>query len=138
MWKVCLQTFRNNRICKKLAYFLGNLQTSRANNSEILWIQHAKFSGHCFYMNISIYRNSHPEVVLRRGVLKICTKFTGEHPCRSVTSLKLQSSFIEIAFWHGCFPVNLLHIFRTTFPRNTSGWMLLHIGRYPKSALVYL
>ena len=25
MWKVCLQKFRNNRICKKLAYFLRNL-----------------------------------------------------------------------------------------------------------------
>ena len=26
-----------------------------------------------------------------------------------------QSNFIEIAFWHGCSPVNLLHIFRTPF-----------------------
>ena len=25
MWKVCLHTFRNNRICQKLAYFLKNL-----------------------------------------------------------------------------------------------------------------
>ena len=24
---------------------------------------------------------------------KICTKFTGGHPCRSVTSIKLQSNF---------------------------------------------
>ena len=31
------------------------------------------------------------------------------------------SNFIEIALWHGCSPVNLLHIFRTPFPRNTSG-----------------
>ena len=29
-------------------------------------------------------RTSHPEVFLRKGVLKICSKFTGEHPCRSV------------------------------------------------------
>ena len=35
------------------------------------------------------------------------------------------SNFIEIAFRYGCSPVNLLHIFRTTFPRNTSGWLLL-------------
>ena len=27
--------------------------------------------------------------------------------------------------WDGCSPVNLLHIFRTTFPKNTSGWLLL-------------
>ena len=38
-------------------------------------------------------------------------------------SIKLQSSFIEITLWHGCSPVNLLHIFRTPFlgtPRE--GW----------------
>ena len=26
---------------------------------------------------------------------------------------------------HGCSPVNLLHIFRTRFSRNSSGWLLL-------------
>ena len=38
---------------------------------------------------------------------------------------KLHSNFIEIALRHGCSPVNLLHIFRTPFPKNTSGWLLL-------------
>ena len=28
---------------------------------------------------------------------------------------------------HGCSPVNLLHIFRSAFPRNTYGWLLLYI-----------
>ena len=51
MWKVCLQTFRNKRICWKLAYDLRNLQISQANNSRILRIVNAKFSGYCFYMN---------------------------------------------------------------------------------------
>ena len=32
------------------------------------------------------YRSSHPEVFLVKGVLKIFSKFTGEHPCRSVIS----------------------------------------------------
>ena len=27
---------------------------------------------------------------LRKGILKICSKFTGEHPCRSVISKKLE------------------------------------------------
>ena len=31
----------------------------------------------------------------------------------------------EIALWHECSPVNLWHIFRTPFPKNTSGWLLL-------------
>ena len=37
----------------------------------------------------------------------------------------LQSNFIEIALWPGCSPVNLLLNFRTPFPKNTSGWLLL-------------
>ena len=40
---------------------------------------------------------------------------------------KLQSNFIEITLQHGCSPVDLLHIFRTTFPKNTSGGLLLNI-----------
>ena len=48
-------------------------------------------------------RTSHPQVFLRKGVLKICSKFTGEHPCRSVISV----NFIEIALRHGCSPVSL-------------------------------
>ena len=52
-----------------------------------------------------------------------------------VATLKLQISnnkvanfnFIEIALRHGCSPVNLLHIFRKPFPKNTSGRLLLII-----------
>ena len=43
------------------------------------------------------------------------SKFTGEHPCRSVISIKFQSSFIEITLWQGCSPVNLLYIFKHLF-----------------------
>ena len=39
----------------------------------------------------------------------------------------LLCNFIEITLRHGCSPVNLLHIFRTPFPRNTSGWLLLKL-----------
>ena len=57
---------------------------------------------------------------MEKVVLKIYSKFTGEHPCQSVISIKMQSDFIEIALWHGCSPVNLLHIFGTPFPKSTS------------------
>ena len=40
--------------------------------------------------------------------------------------MRLQSSFIEITLRHGCSPVNLLHIFRTPFLKNTSGRLLLN------------
>ena len=47
----------------------------------IEWIQHA----------LSQPARSLPEVFLGKGVLKICCKFTREHPCQMVISIKLQS-----------------------------------------------
>ena len=49
------------------------------------------------------YGSSLPDVFLEQGVLKICSKFTGEHPCRGVIPIKLQSNFsiIEITLRHG-------------------------------------
>ena len=41
--------------------------------------------------------------------------------CSQVFSSVLLCNFIEIALRHGCSPVNLLHIFRTPFLKNTSG-----------------
>ena len=38
---------------------------------------------------------------------------------------KVLYNFIEIALWHGCSSVNLLHIFRTPFLKNTSGQLPL-------------
>ena len=52
---------------------------------------------------LSIPRSSHPKVFLRNGVLKICSKFTGEHSCRSVISRKLlcrfQTDCLKLSFW---------------------------------------
>ena len=78
-----------------------------------------------------------PEMFLRKGVLKICSKVTGEHPCRSAISIKLLCNFIKIALRHGCSPVNLLHIFRTPFLKNTSGWLLLKFDRVLNTPLCY-
>ena len=59
---------------------------------------------------------------LGKGVLNTYSKFTGEHPCQSVISINL-----KITLRYGCSPVNLLHIFRTPFLKNTSGRLLLYI-----------
>ena len=70
---------------------------------------------------------------LRKGILKISRKITGQHPCRSVISIScfpLLCKFLQL--WHGCFPVTLLHIFRTTFPRSTYGrphWNFKFFGK---------
>ena len=62
-------------------------------------------------------RSTYLEVFLRKGVLKIFSKFTGEHPCQIAISIKFLCNFIEIALRRGCAPVNLLNISRTPFPK---------------------
>ena len=42
------------------------------------------------------FQNQPSRGFLRKCVLKKCSKFTGEHSCRSAISTKLQSNFIEI------------------------------------------
>ena len=64
---------------------------------------------------------------LQKSFMKICIKFTGKHPCRNVISIKLQDNFQEIAHRYWCYLVNLLHIFRTPFYKNTYRGMLLMI-----------
>ena len=46
-------------------------------------------------------------------------------PRCDLNKVALLCNLIEIALWHGCSPVNLLHIFSTPFLKNTSGWLLL-------------
>ena len=85
-----------------------------------------------------IFRSSPPEVFLGIGVLKICSQFRGEHSCWSVISIEslvpflyplktsdVFSGYIEITVRHGCSLVNLLHIFRPSFYKNTSERLLL-------------
>ena len=72
-----------------------------------------------------LVRSSPLEVFLKKRFLEMCSKFTGEYPCRNVVSIKLQSNFIEITVRHMCSPVNFPHIFRTPFPKNISGGLLL-------------
>ena len=66
-------------------------------------------------------KSSHLEVFLGKGVLKICSKFTGEHPCQSVSLINCTSAY-------GCSPVYkvcCMHIFTAHFPKNVSGRLLL-------------
>ena len=76
----------------------------------------------CTIPGIILNGNSPSEMFL--GVLKICSKFTGKHPCQSTISRKLQNIFNEIALRDGNSLVNLLHTFRAPFLRNTTGSLL--------------
>ena len=71
-------------------------------------------------------RSSPLEVFVGKDNLKICSKFTGEHPCRSLISIKLLCNVIEVTPLRGSSSLNLLYIFRTPFLRSTSGGLLLH------------
>ena len=82
-------------------------------------------STEAYHCKKSTTRSSRPEMFRVKDVLKICNKFTEEHFCQNVISIKLLCNFIEKTFQHGCSPVNMLHIFRTSFPKNTSGRLLL-------------
>ena len=105
----------NKIVCRtKVSQFLRD----RENDACIFSRREIKFAE---------LRSSHLEVFLIKGFLKICSKFTGEHLCGSAILIKLLWIFIEIALRHGCSPVNLLHIFGKSFPRNTFGWLLLRV-----------
>ena len=49
-----------------------------------------------------------------------------KYPLNQVNKTLL-CNFIEITPRHGCSPINLLHIFRTPFLKNTSGRLLLDL-----------
>ena len=82
----------------------------------------------CFCHEKNHFRSSPLEAFLGKDVLKKCSKFTGEHPCRSVISVTLLCNFIEITLRHGFSPVSLLHIFRIPFPRTALEGCFCHSG----------
>ena len=74
-------------------------------------------------LNLSIYfskaKSIPQEVFLEQSVLKTCNDFTGEYQCGSVILIKLLCNFIKIGLPNDCSPVNLLHVSRTLFYKNT-------------------
>ena len=66
-----------------------------------------------------IIRSSPAEVFLYKDVLKSAAEL------QENTHDETLCNFIEITLCHGCSPINLLHIFRKPFPKNTSEGLLL-------------
>ena len=114
---------------KKWVFFSKNFSFSLVANTKISHRNIPKFMKWTLSEMLQLFsgliRSSPLAVFLRKSFLKICSNYTGEHPCQGVISINLQSNFIEFALWHGCSLVKLLHIFRTPFSRNTFGWLLL-------------
>ena len=65
-------------------------------NSRLkLSINHIVIEKYCTdESTLPLHRSSPREVFLGKVVMKICSKFPGEHPCRSVISIKL--AFIKV------------------------------------------
>ena len=53
-------------------------------------------------MSLTLFRSSHPEVFLRKRVLKMCSKFTGEKQCRSVISMLINFTMWSSNFFFFC------------------------------------
>ena len=65
-------------------------------------------------VRVEISRSSHSEVFLEKGGLKICSKLTGEHPCRSAISIKLQINFGQV---EGLYHTFYRHIYNNILMR---------------------
>ena len=65
--------------------------------------------------------------VLTKRCSKNIQQIYRRHPCQNLISIKLLCNFIEITLPHGCSPLDLLHIFRTPFPKNSSGGLFLDL-----------
>ena len=81
-----------------------------------------------FSVNINNVQKQPSKGVLWKRFPENMHQITGEHPCRSAISIKLQSNFIEITLRHWCSPVNLLYIFRTPFLKNTSEGLIMNVS----------
>ena len=70
---------------------------------------------------IATFRSSHQCCSVKKGVLKIFTKFTGNHLCQGLFFNKVASlspaTLLKKGLWHKCFPVNFVKLLRTLFYR---------------------
>ena len=79
----------------------------------------------------STTRSSHQRCSMKKGVLKIFTKFTGKHLRQNLYIKKIvglrPATLFKKRLQHSClFPVNFTKFFRTPFSQNTPGRLLLY------------
>ena len=75
--------------------------------------------------NRSIYQKQLSRGVLRKRCSKHMQQSHWRTPMLKCDFTKVARNFIEIALWHGCSSLNLLHIFRAPFSKNTFERLLL-------------
>ena len=83
----------------------------------------------CFLLIVVTFLSGETEAVIQScSQEKLFWKYAAN--LKENAHVKVQSNFIEIALRHGCSPVNLLHLFRAPFSKNTFGGLLLNQGRF--------
>ena len=86
-------------------------------------------SAHVYCKNVCLVDQLVNYFRIRKLMLPWCClqkqTFRGVLNKRCFEKMQRNFNFIEIILRHWSSPVNLLHIFRTSFPKNTSGWRLL-------------
>ena len=137
-WGNFIETFKHIGRAWEIKQLLLSINSLKSKISRVydIMLLTPSVSAWCHDTSTSV-RSSPPEVFLDKGVPKKCSKFTGEHPCRSEISIKLLCNFIEITLRHGCSPVNLLHIFRKPFYKNIYVGMLRVFHLYQLAYLNY-
>ena len=89
------------------------------------------------YISINC-RSSHRRCSIRKGALRNFAKFKGKHLYQSLFLRGLGSAtLLKKRLWHRCFPVNFAKFLRTQFLQNTSGRLLLELGRHIFHKLKY-
>ena len=69
-----------------------------------------------------------PRCVLSKGYSENMQQIYRRTPIPKCNFNKVAfSNFIEITLQDGCSTANLLHVFRTSFSKNTSGWLVLQV-----------
>ena len=103
--------------------FLWILRNFFRTSSFILW----NLSDGCFWtlkeseVTFSMFQKQSPRGVLKKGVIRNFTKFTGTHLSKSLRPATL----LKKRLWHKCFPVNLVKFLRTPFLAERLRWLLL-------------
>ena len=77
-------------------------------------------------------RHMKSECSSRRPLVYLEFPVVALHRCSYEKVLwKFAANLQEGVYTNGCSPVNLLHIFRTSFPKNSSGGLLLSLVNFP-------
>ena len=106
-------------ICQNIDSKTIQFYSPRQNlrSSEIRTVNHF-----CVCHTTIVFKLLFSEAAIQRFHRKRCAE--------NMQQIYGRTPFIEITLRHGCSSVNLLHIFRTPFLKNTSGLLLLKIYQH--------